>query len=53
MSDQSNNILDKLKSSTVFKVISGYAVVAFITVQVASLLDLAKHLCKMLSLVFL
>ena len=39
MSDQSNNILDKLKSSTVFKVISGYAVVAFITVQVASLVS--------------
>ena len=39
MNDKSNNIVDKLKSSTIFKVISGYAIVAFITVQVASLVS--------------
>jgi len=39
MSNESNNIIDKLKESTVFKVISGYAIIAFITVQVASLVS--------------
>ena len=39
MSNEPNNIINKLKNSTVFKVISGYAIVAFITVQVASLVS--------------
>ena len=39
MNDETNNIIEKLKSSTVFKVISGYAIVAFITVQIASLVS--------------
>ena len=32
-------LLEKIKNSTVVKVISGYAVIAFITVQVASLVS--------------
>ena len=39
MSNESNSIINKLKESTVFKVISGYAIIAFITVQVASLVS--------------
>ena len=39
MNDETNNIIEKLKNSTVFKVISGYAIVAFITVQIASLVS--------------
>ena len=37
--DNSTNIIDRLKASTVFKVVSGYAIIAFITVQVASLVS--------------
>ena len=39
MEDNSTNIIDRLKASTVFKVVSGYAIIAFITVQVASLVS--------------
>lgn len=39
MENKSKNIIDKLKKSTVFKVISGYAILAFVTVQVASLVS--------------
>ena len=39
MSNESTGIINKLKESTVFKVISGYAIIAFITVQVASLVS--------------
>ena len=39
MNDESKNIIDKLRNSTVFKVVSGYAIIAFITVQVASLVS--------------
>ena len=39
MEDNSTNIVDRLKASTVFKVVSGYAIIAFITVQVASLVS--------------
>lgn len=34
-----NTIIDKFKQSTIFKVVSGYAIVAFITVQIASLVS--------------
>ena len=37
--ESSTSLLDKLKQSKVFKVISGYAIVAFITVQIASLIS--------------
>jgi len=37
--ENSKNIIDKLRHSTIFKVVSGYAIVAFITVQVASLVS--------------
>lgn len=39
MEENSKNIIDKLRHSTIFKVVSGYAIVAFITVQVASLVS--------------
>ncbi len=39
MEDKSNNIIDRLKGNTIFKVVSGYAIVAFITVQIASLVS--------------
>ncbi|MFL2706616.1 MAG: SUMF1/EgtB/PvdO family nonheme iron enzyme [Gammaproteobacteria bacterium] len=35
----STSMLEKLKQSKVFKVVSGYAIVAFITVQIASLVS--------------
>tara|TARA_Y100000591_G_scaffold333142_1_gene374078 strand:- start:1703 stop:3958 length:2256 start_codon:yes stop_codon:yes gene_type:complete len=35
--ENSTSMLDRLKESKVFKVVSGYALVAFITVQIASL----------------
>ena len=37
--ESSTSMLDKLKESKVFKVVSGYALVAFITVQIASLVS--------------
>ena len=37
--ESSSSLIDKLKESKVFKVTSGYALVAFITVQVASLVS--------------
>lgn len=37
--DSSTSMLEKLKQSKVFKVVSGYAIVAFITVQIASLVS--------------
>ena len=37
--DSSASMLDKLKQSKVFKVVSGYAIIAFITVQIASLVS--------------
>ena len=37
--ESSTSILDRLKESKVFKVVSGYALVAFITVQIASLVS--------------
>ena len=39
MNNESQSVFDKLKNNTVFKVVSGYAIVAFITVQVASLVS--------------
>ena len=39
MDEHINSLFEKLKRSTVVKVVSGYAVIAFITVQVASLVD--------------
>ena len=37
--ESSTSMLDRLKESKVFKVVSGYALVAFITVQIASLVS--------------
>ena len=37
--ESSTSMLEKLKQSKVFKVVSGYAIVAFITVQIASLVS--------------
>ena len=37
--ESSSSLIDKLKENKVFKVTSGYALVAFITVQVASLVS--------------
>jgi formylglycine-generating enzyme required for sulfatase activity/predicted esterase len=37
--ETSTSILEKFKQSTIFKVISGYAIVAFVTVQIASLVS--------------
>ncbi len=37
--ESSTSMLEKLRQSKVFKVISGYAIVAFITVQIASLVS--------------
>ena len=37
--ESSESMLEKLKQSKVFKVVSGYAIVAFITVQIASLVS--------------
>lgn len=37
--ESSTSMLEKLKQSKVFKVISGYAIVAFVTVQIASLVS--------------
>ena len=37
--ESQDTIFDKLKQSKVFKVLSGYAIVAFVTVQVASLVS--------------
>ncbi len=37
--ESSSSLIDKLKESKVFKVTSGYALIAFITVQVASLVS--------------
>ncbi len=37
--ESSTSTLEKLKQSKVFKVVSGYAIVAFITVQIASLVS--------------
>ena len=37
--ESSTSMLDRLKQSKVFKVVSGYALVAFITVQIASLVS--------------
>ena len=39
MESKSDNFVDKLKKSTVFKVTSGYAILAFATVQIASLIS--------------
>ena len=39
MESKSDNFVDKLKKSTVFKVTSGYAILAFVTVQIASLIS--------------
>ena len=39
MNNESQSVFDKLKNNTVFKVVSGYAIVAFIAVQVASLVS--------------
>ena len=39
MENKSENFVDKLKKSTVFKVTSGYAILAFVTVQIASLIS--------------
>ena len=37
--ESSTSILDKFKQSKIFKVVSGYAIVAFVTVQIASLVS--------------
>jgi len=37
--ESSKTLLDKLKESKIFKVVSGYAIAAFITVQIASLVS--------------
>ena len=37
--ESSTSMLDRLKESKIFKVVSGYALVAFITVQIASLVS--------------
>ena len=37
--ESSSSLVDKLKESKVFKVTSGYAIVAFVTVQIASLVS--------------
>ena len=37
--ETSISILEKFKQSTIFKVVSGYAIVAFVTVQIASLVS--------------
>ena len=37
--ESSTSMIDKLKQSKVFKVVSGYALVAFVTVQIASLIS--------------
>ena len=37
--ENSTSILDKFKQNKIFKVVSGYAIVAFITVQIASLVS--------------
>ena len=37
--ESSTSMIDKLKQSKVFKVVSGYALVAFVTVQIASLVS--------------
>jgi len=37
--ESSSSLIDKLKESKVFKVTSGYAIVAFVTVQIASLVS--------------
>ena len=37
--ESQDTIFDKLKQSKVFKVLSGYAIAAFVTVQVASLVS--------------
>jgi|TARA_B110000116_G_scaffold133820_1_gene115966 dienelactone hydrolase len=39
MDERINSLFEKLKKSTIVKVVSGYAVIAFITVQVASLVN--------------
>ena len=39
MEEENISLVDKIKTSTVVKVISGYAVIAFITVQIASLVS--------------
>ena len=37
--ESQDTIFEKLKQSKVFKVLSGYAIAAFVTVQVASLVS--------------
>ena len=37
--ETSTSILEKFKQSIIFKVVSGYAIVAFVTVQIASLVS--------------
>ena len=39
MKEENTSLVEKIKKSTVVKVISGYAVIAFLTVQVASLVS--------------
>ena len=39
MEEENTSLVEKIKKSTVVKVISGYAVIAFITVQIASLVS--------------
>ena len=55
--ESSTSMLEKLKQSKVFKVVSGYAIVAFITVQIASLVsdsfDFGEEFMQNIIIVFL
>ena len=55
--ESSASMLEKLKQSKVFKVVSGYAIVAFITVQIASLVsdsfDFGEEFMQNIIIVFL
>ncbi len=55
--NKSENLVEKLKKSTVFKVTSGYAILAFVTVQIASLVSssfgLSQEFMQNIIIVFL